>query len=296
METTALPLAPAAPELDPAATAFVLLCAALVLLMTPALAIFYGGMTRAKSVLNMMMMSFGAMGVAGVVYVLWGYSMSFGGSDIGGVLQTNNIHLSTCVPGEIAATLAALRAHPVMGRAKAEVERRAGGLRIGECEPFGMRLRPGLEMHRDVVPQRGGLAHPDHAPRGKDRRTRRQVFAPAADVEAGIRAALEAAGVPTGAIQNVAEVMADPQIRARNMVVTIEKGPGGRPLPCSGNPIKMSDLPDPSVLPAAPKLDGDRQAVLDWLEEAEAAVAAPVPRRTTGPGPRPRPAPPTRSR
>ena len=95
-------------------------------------------------------------------------------------------------------------------------------------------------------------------------------------------AALEAAGVPTGAIQNVAEVMADPQIRARNMVVTIEKGPGGRPLPCSGNPIKMSDLPDPSVLPASPKLDGDRQAVLDWLEEAEAAVAAPVPRRSRG--------------
>ena len=86
METTALPLAPAAPELDPAATAFVLLCAALVLLMTPALAIFYGGMTRAKSVLNMMMMSFGAMGVVGVIYVLFGYSMSFGPNDVAGIM------------------------------------------------------------------------------------------------------------------------------------------------------------------------------------------------------------------
>jgi len=57
--------------------------AALVLLMTPALAFFYGGMVRGKSVLNMMMMSFGALGLVGIIYVLWGYSMSFG-SDVGG--------------------------------------------------------------------------------------------------------------------------------------------------------------------------------------------------------------------
>ncbi|MFN3601313.1 MAG: ammonium transporter [Dietzia sp.] len=55
-----------------------LMAASLVLLMTPALALFYGGMTRQKSVLNMMMMSFSAMGVVGVVYVLWGWSMSYG--------------------------------------------------------------------------------------------------------------------------------------------------------------------------------------------------------------------------
>src|SRR4051812_29267998 len=54
----------------------------LVLMMTvPALALFYGGMTRSKSVLNMMMMSFVAMGVVGIVYVLWGWSMSFGPGD-----------------------------------------------------------------------------------------------------------------------------------------------------------------------------------------------------------------------
>ena len=80
------PLAADPPTIDAAATALMLVCASLVLLMTPGLALFYGGMTRAKSVLNMMMMSFGAMGVAGVVYVLWGYSMSFGGSDIAGLL------------------------------------------------------------------------------------------------------------------------------------------------------------------------------------------------------------------
>ncbi|HLT83833.1 MAG TPA: ammonia channel protein, partial [Phototrophicaceae bacterium] len=62
-----------------------LISASLVLLMTPGLAFFYGGMTRSKSVLNMMMMSFGAMGVIGVVYVLWGWSMSYGSESIGGV-------------------------------------------------------------------------------------------------------------------------------------------------------------------------------------------------------------------
>ncbi|MDO8107322.1 ammonium transporter [Isoptericola sp. b441] len=71
--------------IDPANTAWVLLSAALVLLMTPALALFYGGMVRSKSVLNMMLMSFSALGVVGVVYLLWGYSMSFG-SDVGGLV------------------------------------------------------------------------------------------------------------------------------------------------------------------------------------------------------------------
>lgn len=77
---------------DSGDTAWVLVSAALVLLMTPALAFFYGGLSRQKSVLNMMMMSFGAIGVVSVIYVLWGYSMSFasahtGGSDIAGVFD-----------------------------------------------------------------------------------------------------------------------------------------------------------------------------------------------------------------
>jgi ammonium transporter, Amt family len=66
-------------------TAWVLTSAALVLLMTPGLAFFYGGMVRSKSVLNMMMMSLGAIGVVGVLWVLFGYSTAFG-SDVGGGL------------------------------------------------------------------------------------------------------------------------------------------------------------------------------------------------------------------
>jgi ammonium transporter, Amt family len=68
--------------MDTGYAAWMLASASMVLLMTPGLAFFYGGMTRSKSVLNMMMMSFAAMGVVGVVYVLWGWSMSFGSDDV----------------------------------------------------------------------------------------------------------------------------------------------------------------------------------------------------------------------
>lgn len=57
---------------------WLIVAAALVLLMTPGVAFFYGGMVRAKSVISMMMMSFGAMGVVAVLWVLFGYGMSFG--------------------------------------------------------------------------------------------------------------------------------------------------------------------------------------------------------------------------
>ncbi len=61
---------------------WLLVAAALVLLMTPGVAFFYGGMVRAKSVISMMMMSFGAIALIGVLWVLYGYSMSFSsGSD-----------------------------------------------------------------------------------------------------------------------------------------------------------------------------------------------------------------------
>ncbi|QQQ75206.1 ammonium transporter [Saccharothrix sp. 6-C] len=68
--------------MDTGDTAWVLTSAALVLLMTPGLAFFYGGMVRSKSVLNMMMMSLGAIAVVGVLWVLVGYSMAFG-TDVG---------------------------------------------------------------------------------------------------------------------------------------------------------------------------------------------------------------------
>ncbi len=63
-------------------TAWILTSASFVLLMTPGLALFYGGMVRAKSVLNMMMMSFGALALISVLWVLYGYSMAFG-NDVG---------------------------------------------------------------------------------------------------------------------------------------------------------------------------------------------------------------------
>lgn len=57
---------------------WMLVSASMVLLMTaPGLALFYGGMSRTKSVLNMMMMSFTALGVVGIVYALWGWSMTY---------------------------------------------------------------------------------------------------------------------------------------------------------------------------------------------------------------------------
>lgn len=65
-------------ELSTGDTAWVLMAAALVLLMTPGVAFFYGGMTRAKGVLNMIMMSFLGIGLVTVLWVTVGYSMAFG--------------------------------------------------------------------------------------------------------------------------------------------------------------------------------------------------------------------------
>ena len=63
--------------------AWMLVSASLVLMMiVPGLALFYGGMSRSKSVLNMMMMSFGALAIVGVIYVLWGWSMAYGPNDV----------------------------------------------------------------------------------------------------------------------------------------------------------------------------------------------------------------------
>ena len=71
--------------LNPGDTAFVLLSAALVLLMTPGLAFFYGGLVRHKNVLTIMMQSFVAMGVVTVLWILVGFSLAYSG-DVGGVI------------------------------------------------------------------------------------------------------------------------------------------------------------------------------------------------------------------
>lgn len=81
-------------------------------------------------------------------------------------------------------------------------------------------------------------------------------------------AQLEAAGIPTGPIQNVIEVLSDPQIIARNMVISVGDSAKGNVFCAAGNPIKMSDLTDVVARPAAPKLDGDRDAILQWLDDA----------------------------
>src|SRR5688500_20021543 len=70
--------APPPPEIVGADTAWILVSTALVLLMTPGVAFFYGGLVRAKNALNTLMMCFAAFGVCGVVWALLGYSLAFG--------------------------------------------------------------------------------------------------------------------------------------------------------------------------------------------------------------------------
>src|SRR5436189_1856739 len=63
--------------INPADTSWMLIATALVLLMTPALAFFYGGLVRTKNALNTMMMSFIALGFVGVMWAILGYSLAF---------------------------------------------------------------------------------------------------------------------------------------------------------------------------------------------------------------------------
>lgn len=67
-------------------TAWVLASAALVMLMTPGLAFFYGGMTGKRSTLNMLMMNFIALAVVGVLWMLYGYTEAFGSDAFGGLV------------------------------------------------------------------------------------------------------------------------------------------------------------------------------------------------------------------
>ncbi len=71
--------------MNPTDTAFIIVSAALVMFMTPGLALFYAGMTRSKNALGTMMQSFAALGVITLVWLFWGYSLSFG-TDINGLI------------------------------------------------------------------------------------------------------------------------------------------------------------------------------------------------------------------
>ncbi|MDT7548229.1 MAG: ammonium transporter, Amt family [Actinomycetota bacterium] len=91
------------PAIDSGDTAWVLVCTALVLLMTPGLAFFYAGMVRAKSVLSMLMQNYVCIAVVTVVWVVLGYTLAFG-SDVGGGLLggfrfTGLAHTAEPVPG-----------------------------------------------------------------------------------------------------------------------------------------------------------------------------------------------------
>jgi len=71
--------------ISPADTVWILVSSALVMLMTPGVALFYGGMVRRKNLLSTMMMSFACLGLVGLLWVLYGYSISFG-SDHAGII------------------------------------------------------------------------------------------------------------------------------------------------------------------------------------------------------------------
>jgi ammonium transporter, Amt family len=94
---------PPPPAMVPADTAWMLVSTALVLLMTPALAFFYGGLVRNKNSLNTMMMSFVALGVVGVTWALAAYSLAFseGGPLLGGLANLGLAGVGTDVKGTI---------------------------------------------------------------------------------------------------------------------------------------------------------------------------------------------------
>jgi len=98
---SALPIAAAAAEVDTGDTAWMLAATALVLMMTPALGLFYAGLVRSKNTLNTFMMCVGAIAVAGVVWALVGYSLAFDGTgDLIGGLNYVGLNDVTFVPRE----------------------------------------------------------------------------------------------------------------------------------------------------------------------------------------------------
>ncbi|MCM6773865.1 ammonium transporter [Nocardia sp. CDC159] len=103
---------------DAGDTAWMLASSALVLLMTPGLAFFYGGMVRGKNVLNMIMMSISAMGLITILWALYGFSVAFG-NDVGNVLgdPTQYFGLKSIFGGQYLATTdpAAPAAVPIAG-------------------------------------------------------------------------------------------------------------------------------------------------------------------------------------
>ena len=122
-QATSEVVAPAADSATPAAvelllnrgdTAFMLICSALVLLMTPALAFFYGGLSRSKSVLNTIMMSFGALGVVTIIWTVAGFSFAFGDNPMGAYFGSfDNVMLAGMDMGTLVGTFEAADGHAI---------------------------------------------------------------------------------------------------------------------------------------------------------------------------------------
>lgn len=93
--------------IDTGDTGFMMICSALVLLMTPGLAFFYGGMVRRKNVVNTMMTSIFVIGIATVMWVLFGYSLAFGVDHLGIIGDLSHLGLvgPTGKVGEYASTI-----------------------------------------------------------------------------------------------------------------------------------------------------------------------------------------------
>lgn len=93
--------------IDTGDTGFMMICSALVLLMTPGLAFFYGGMVRRKNVVNTMMTSIFVIGIATVMWVLFGYSLAFGTDHLGIIGDLSHLGLAglTGKVGKYASTI-----------------------------------------------------------------------------------------------------------------------------------------------------------------------------------------------
>ena len=93
--------------IDTGDTGFMMICSALVLLMTPGLAFFYGGMVRRKNVVNTMMTSIFVIGIATVMWVLFGYSLAFGTDHLGIIGDLSHLGFAglTGKVGEYASTI-----------------------------------------------------------------------------------------------------------------------------------------------------------------------------------------------
>ena len=93
--------------IDSGDTGFMIICTALVLLMTPGLAFFYGGMVRRKNVVNTMMTSIFVIGIAMVMWILFGYSLAFGNDHLGIIGDLSFLGLSNVgtTPGNYASTI-----------------------------------------------------------------------------------------------------------------------------------------------------------------------------------------------